>query len=140
MTTPAAPTKTRDERHPYRGLYDDGGVCRVRTYEAPGAAPVILVTDLPENENTSVATIAAYLAAELIARHYPDRFDHPEPVVWIEHYPTDRDFDRATFATWRPMVAVVGGMPRARLGDPSWRRLSDDEVIALTGDPALLEE
>ena len=145
----ATPTKTRDERHHYRGFYDDGGVCRLRTYEAPGRAPVILVTDLPENTNTSVTNIAEYLSAELIARLYPARFDHPEPVVWIEHYPSDPDgrpsfgrpsFDRATFASWRPAVVFSGGVQRPRLGEPTWRRLSDDELIALTGDPALLEE
>ena len=150
-TTPApTPIKTRVERHEYRGFCSEGGVCRVRTYEAPGAVPVILVSDVPENENTSITNAAELLAAELVARLYPDRFDHPEPVVWIEHYPRAAgddpqpigrpSFDRATFTSWRPTVVYSGGVRRTRLGEPSWVRLSDEQVIALTGDPALLAE
>src|SRR5918993_4176098 len=80
-------TLTHDYTHRYRGLWTEGGVCRVRVYDAPDATPVIVVTELPENENTSITNLMEYLAAELIAKHFPHRFDYPEPAIVVEHYP-----------------------------------------------------
>lgn len=106
---------TCDYRYRYRGHWTDGGVCRVRAYEAPGATPVLLVTELPENENTSVTNMAEYLAAELIARHFPHRFEDAEPVIWVEHYPQG------------------GGVWRVRLGEPMWRPIARDAIAHIVG-------
>jgi len=142
---------THDYVHHYRGLWTDadGGVCRVRVYEALGAAPVILVTELPENTNTSVTNCAEYLAAEVIARHFPARFGHEEPAVWVEHSPPDAPgwyrrragggsgFDRVTFSSWAPRQVVERGVARVKLGEPSWSPLSVAELAALIGEDAV---
>jgi hypothetical protein len=126
-------TRTHDYVHRYRGFWTDGGVCRVRVYQAPDRTPVVVCTELPENENTSVTNLAPYLAAELIAKHFPARFEHPEPVVWVEHYAGHAGFARVSFATWTPRRAVERGVARVKLGNPSWSSLSADELATLIG-------
>lgn len=46
--------KTADFRYAYRGYYDDGGICRVRLFAEERRLPVILVSHLEENRNTSI--------------------------------------------------------------------------------------
>ena len=79
---------TKDLIHEYRGYHTPGVVCRVRIYERPGAAPVIVATELPENQNTSITNMAEYLAAEVSARYLPGVLDSDQirPFIWIEHY------------------------------------------------------
>lgn len=132
-------TPTHDYRYTFRGYHSDGAICRVRIFEPSGRPPVIMVTELPENPNTSVTNMAEYLAAELLERHFPERVGLPEPVVWIEHYPPrgkeGDDFDRVTFDDWRPRNDRFHNVWRRRAGDPDWRRLAPDEVVALIGAP-----
>ncbi len=99
---------TRDERYRYRGYHTDGGVCRVRIYEAPGRPPVFLVTELPENRNTSITNLAEYVAAEVWERYLTA--GHDPPFIWVEHYPPteahgrrghDETWDLVTFARYR---------------------------------------
>lgn len=45
--------KLRDERYFFRGMFTDGGVCRVRIFEAAELPPIVVLTELPENENTA---------------------------------------------------------------------------------------
>jgi hypothetical protein len=80
--------KTADFRYAYRGYWDDGGFCRVRLFAAPARSPLIVVSQLEECRNTSITNMAEYLAAEIGAKHFPDRFEHPEPFTWIEHCAT----------------------------------------------------
>ena len=133
---PAA-TPTIDERYAFRGYHADGAVCRVRVFEPAGRPPVIMVTELPENPNTSVTNMAEFLAAELLERLFPARVGLPKPVVWIEHYPprgrSGDDFDRVDFDDWLPRNERFNNGWRRRLGDPDWRRLTPDDVVALIG-------
>ncbi len=93
-----------------------------------------------------------YLAAEVIARHFPHRFEYPEPVVWIEHYPPPApgvyglrrakgkpDFDRVTFSSWSPRRVFERGTERVKLGEPSWSPLSANELTALIGEAVWVE-
>jgi len=129
---------THDDEHGYRGYHRAGGICRVRVFEPAGRLPVIMVTELPENPNTSVTNIAEFLAAELLERHFPERVGMAEPIAMIEHYPprgnAGDDFDRVTFDDWRPRNEPFHRVWRRRLGEPDWRRLSPDEVVALIGE------
>src|SRR5579871_45723 len=84
-----------DERFTYRGYFQHGAVCRIRIYRPAGKPPVIVCTELPENTNTSITNMAEHLAAEVIRRYLPARFEHPDGVVWIEHYPPDRGSNHA---------------------------------------------
>jgi len=85
----------------------------------------MVLTELHENESTSVTNAIDILAAELIAKHFPQRFEvvDEEPVTLIEHYPPVLEFtgserpagyDRVVFASWMPRRAVAGrpGAPR----------------------------
>ena len=61
--------KTHDYVHRYRGYWSDGGRCRIRIYQEEGRAPVVICSQLPDNDNTSVTNMAEYLAAEVIEKH-----------------------------------------------------------------------
>ena len=71
----AAPLKkTHDYIHHYRGYWSDGGKCRIRIYQGNGQAPVVICSQLPDNDNTSVTNMAEYLAAEIMESR-PHIFD-----------------------------------------------------------------
>jgi hypothetical protein len=83
---------TTDEVYDYLGYSNCESRCRVRFYEAPGPSPVLLVEELQDNPGTSITNMVEYLAAELAARHCPQRLEEPEPFRWIERYPrTERE-------------------------------------------------
>ncbi len=143
---PSPLPKTHDELYRFRGLWDEGGVCRIRIFQREGETPVVVCTELPENDNTSVTNAVEYLVAEVIAEHFPHRFEYEEPVVWIEHYPppesgryaghrrTGRaDYDRVTFASWTPRYEFARGAERITLGEPEWRPMPAHEVERLIG-------
>lgn len=64
-------------------------MCRVRIVEGEGSPPVVVLTELHENASTSVTNAVELITAELIAKHFPQRFEvvDDDPVVLIEHYP-----------------------------------------------------
>jgi hypothetical protein len=74
--------KTHDYVHYYRGYWSEGGKCRIRIYQEDGHTPVVVCSELPDNDNTSVTNMAEYLAAEVIGEH-----KLPIPLTWVEHYP-----------------------------------------------------
>ncbi len=135
--------KTHDERYDYRGFWTDGGVCHLQIYQAAGQTPVVVCTQLPENQTTGITNMVEVLAAEVIRAFLPDRFEGIDApaVVWIEHYPTlevpgqpdRRPFSRVDFATQRPQTVLLGGVPRLTLGEPRWTHLTRAEVAALLG-------
>ncbi len=140
--------KTHDYTYHYRGVWRDGGCCRIAVY-APEAweadrRPVIVATELDDNEGSSVTNMAEYLAAEIVVRHFPHLLDAPadegQPVVWLEHYPpragAPAEYDRVTFAPWRIRAAWLGGTLRRALGTPDWARLDRAAAAALLGQPA----
>jgi hypothetical protein len=80
-------------RYPFRGTWDKAshGLCRVRFFERAAETSVIVCTELPDNPSTSVTNMAEILAAELIARHFPQRFDDAARVACLELYPARHD-------------------------------------------------
>ncbi len=127
--------KTHDDIHHYRGLWRDGGRCRIEV-DAPeagkeGRCPVIVAAERDDNAGSSVTNMAEYLAAAVVARHFPHLLDasavEGQPVVWREHYPPRRGGrgkdDRVTFAPWRIRATWLGGTLRRALGAPAWARL-----------------
>jgi hypothetical protein len=134
--------KTHDYTYDYRGLHTPGAKCRIRVYERAGDVPVVIATELPDNDNTSVTNIAEYLAAEIIARHFPHRFEEENPVIWIEHDPPIEahgrrgktvEYSLVEFDSYTPRQERVFGRPRVRIGDPAWRHLREEEVEELLG-------
>jgi hypothetical protein len=139
MTTPEA-RLVLDYHHETRGLWRDGAVFRVRVFSRGDEAPVVIASELLENTNISVTNFAEVLAAEVIAQHLPERFEHEDPAVWLEHYPPlpgvepeKFPFDRVTFSSWRPRIRDIGGVTRLSLGEPAWQALSARQLATLLG-------
>ena len=107
--------KTHDYIHNYRGYWSDGGRCRIRIYQDEVRAPVVMCTQLPDNDNTSVTNMAEYLAAEVIEEHKP-----PSLLTWIEHYPEHEgeigEYSLVRFSPWTPEEVYLGGVWRHRIG------------------------
>ncbi len=81
-----------------------GGWCRVRIcpQDEEHVALVVICSELPTNEGSSITYAAEQMAAEVIRYHRL-----PAPVVWIEHHPplsTDGDtetFDLVDFSSYK---------------------------------------
>jgi hypothetical protein len=84
--------KTHDYIHNYRGYWSDGGRCRIRIYREDGEPPVVICSQLPDNDNTSVTNMAEYLAAEIVKEH-----------------------GLSTALTWILFLDTRGGVPRRRV-------------------------
>lgn len=142
--------KTIDTRYAFRGTYDrePEGVCRVRILESAKRTPILIISELHENQSTSVTNMIEVVTAELLAKYLPHRFDalDDDPAWVIEHYqPADStdhsslarpSYDRVSFSRWTPQQVWLGGQPRISLGDPDWIRLPDDIVLLLIGSEA----
>jgi hypothetical protein len=122
--------KTHDYIHHYRGYWSDGGKCRIRIYREDGRAPVVVCSQLPDNDNTSVTNMAEYLAAELIGGHKLST-----PLTWVEHYPEHEgeigEYSLVMFSGWELEEMCLGGVPRYRVGSPKWSPLRPEEVDVL---------
>jgi hypothetical protein len=123
-------TKTHDYIHYYRGYWSDGGKCRIRIYREEGRSPVVICSQLQDNENTSVTNMAEYLAAEVIKER-----SLPTPLTWIEHYPEHEgevgEYSLVMFSAWELQEGCLGRVWRCRVGSPRWSSLSLNEVLAL---------
>lgn len=140
------PYKIVDELFRFRGYHDYEaiGVCRVRIFVRSNEPPVIVLTELPENETTSITHLAEQLWPEVIAKYLPHRFDYPEPAICIEHYPPllnrhghiarEASFDQVTFARWTPHAIFRHGQSRVELGEPDWHHLTREHVHRLIGE------
>jgi hypothetical protein len=115
--------KTHDFLYAFRGTWDHEpeGRCRVRILQADGTPPILILTELNSNPSTSVTNMVEVLTAELIAKHFPVRFEAvgEDPAIVVEHYEPLQDdhtgrrekptYDRVTFADWRPRRVWLGG-------------------------------
>jgi hypothetical protein len=70
--------KTHDYVHFYRGYWSGGGQCCISIYQEDGRAPVVICSQLSDNDNTSVTNMAEYLAAGVIEEHRLFT-----PLIWI---------------------------------------------------------
>jgi len=122
--------KTHDYIHYYRGYWSEGGKCRIRIYQEDGCAPVVICSQLPYNDNTSVTNMAEYLAAEIIEEH-----SLPTPLTWIEHYPEHEgeigESSLVKFTYWKPRKTCLGGVWRCRIGSPRWSPLRPEILKVL---------
>jgi hypothetical protein len=125
--------KTHDYIHHYRGYWSDGGKCHIRIYREDGHAPVVICSQLQDNENTSVTNMAEYLATEVIKE-----LKLPTPLTWIEHYPEHEgaigEYSLVRFSGWELEEVCLGGIWRFRIGVPSWSHLRPEEVEFLVRD------
>jgi hypothetical protein len=114
-----------------------GGRCRVRVWlpEHEQDAPVVVCSELPTNEGSSITYAAEQLAAEVIRYHRL-----PTPVVWVEHHQplsTDGDtetFDLVDFSSYEVMEsAPYLGEIRLIRGEATWKRITRGMVEVLVG-------
>jgi hypothetical protein len=114
-----------------------GGRCRIRVYlpEDERDAPVVICSELPTNEGSSITYAAEQLAAEVIRYH-----SLTPPLVWIEHQPplsTDGNtetFDLVTFSSYgiRERGPYLGET-RLTVGEATWKRITRGMVEVLVG-------
>jgi hypothetical protein len=122
--------KTHDYVHHYRGYWSDGGECRTRIYREDGQLPVVICSQLPDNDNTSVTNMAEYLAAEVVEKHSLSM-----PFTWVEHYPAHAEeigeYSLVRFSSWELTEVCLGGVWRCRVGSPRWSPVRPEEVDVL---------
>lgn len=129
-----------DVIHTFRGGRGADAVCRIRIYRPTGFPPVVVATELPGNEGTSITNAAEELAVDVLTSYLLDRAGQDRPFVWVEHYPPLRDgrgemFDLVTFEHYHPRQQLRAGRWQFLIGPPAWRRLSREQAEALTGEP-----
>ncbi len=112
-----------------------GGRCRIRIYlpEEEQDAPVVICSELPNNEGSSITHAAERLAAEVIRSH-----KLPTPVIWIEHWPEEstdsgeETVELLVFSSYEVTErAPYLGETRAWIGGATWKRLDRGTVEAL---------
>ncbi len=114
------------------------GRCRIRIYlpEDEQDAPVVICSELPNNEGSSVTYSAHQIAAEVIRYHKLG-----ESPVWIEHYPKEttdghsETFELVVFSSYEVKErAPYLGETRLTIGEPVWKTLDRETVEALVGE------
>ncbi len=143
--------KVMDYEHGFFGLWSPGGVCRVRIYAEEGRVPVVVLTELPKNRNTSVSNLVECLAAEVQERHEFLRGPEDPPFLLLLHHPRSEEeelwgikpsYCSVTFSSYDaerhysyPM-ANHGRKPphRLKLGTPTFVRLDPKEALSLVGE------
>ena len=96
---------------------------------------MVICSELPYNEGSSVTYSAEQIAAEVI------RYNKvPTPKVWIEHYPPEttdgraETFELVIFSSYEVMErAPYLGKTRLTVGEPSWKMLDRRSVETLIG-------
>lgn len=123
--------------HHYWGWNAGSGQCGLEIFDPPDGVPVIVLTQLPWNANTSVTNMVEILAAEVALEYLPDRRRSRPAFRLIEHlyeWLTDEDiFELVTFAL--PWPGLKKNLDRATLGEPRWQKITRQEFEALTGEP-----
>jgi hypothetical protein len=98
-------------------------------------APVVICSELPNNEGSSVTYSANQIAAEVIRYH-----KLALPPVWVEYYPkeatdgTSETFELVVFSSYEVKEkAPYLGETRLTKGEPVWKALDRESVEALVG-------
>ena len=106
---------------------------RVYLPEDERDAPVVICSELPSNEGSSVTYSAHQIAAEVIRYH-----KLALPPVWIEHYPKEatdghsETFELVVFSSYEVKErAPYLGETWLTIGEPIWKTLEREIVEAL---------
>jgi hypothetical protein len=98
-------------------------------------APVVICSELPSNEGSSVTYSAHQIAAEVIRYH-----KLASQPVWVEHYPKEatdghsETFELVVFSSYEVKErAPYLGETRLTIGEPVWKTLDRESVVALVG-------
>lgn len=136
------PRLTLDTTHTYRGFFDDGAICRLRIFERDGHPPVVVLTELADNTNTSITNLIEHLIPEIVRDYLPHRAHESPTCIPLEHYGEILSSRRrkvgptvaqVSFPSWRPSIVSLAGVQRLTYGDPSWAHLDETAVAELIG-------
>jgi hypothetical protein len=114
-----------------------GGRCRVRVYlpEDKRDAPVVICSELLNNDGSSITYSAHQIAAEVISYN-----EFALPPIWIEHYPPEttdgssETFEMVVFSSYEVIErAPYLGETRLTIGEPTWKALDRETVEVLVG-------
>jgi hypothetical protein len=115
-----------------------GGRCRVRVYlpEDKRDAPVVICSELPNNDGSSVTYSAHQIAAEVISYN-----EFALPPIWIEHYPPEttygasETFEMVVFSSYEvtERAPYLGETRLTTIGEPTWKMLDRETVEMLVG-------
>jgi hypothetical protein len=114
-----------------------GGRCRVRVYlpEDKRDAPVVICSELLNNDGSSITYSAHQIAAEVISYN-----EFALPPIWIEHYPPEttdgssETFEMVVFSRYEVIErAPYLGETRLTIGEPTWKALDRETVEVLVG-------
>jgi hypothetical protein len=90
----------------------------------------VVCSELPDDPNASVTSIAEYLAAGVIREH-----QLPAPLEWVKHYPEHEgeigEYSLVQFSSWESPEVHLGEMWGRRVGAPRWASVRSGEVEAL---------
>ena len=118
---------------------------------------MVVLTELPDNLNTSVTNLIECIAAEVVEQYVPARIGSHPPFHCIEHcYPMgsipDETFDLVTFEFGTPQrqtgddygirvfpeaIVCLAGEGRVTLGLPRWKRIGRAKLETMIGQAYL---
>ena len=96
---------------------------------------MVICSELPSNEGSSVTYSTHQIAAEIIRYHKLG-----VSPVWIEHYPKEatdgssETFELVVFSSYEVKEkAPYLGETRLTIGEPVWKMLDRQSIVALVG-------
>lgn len=114
----------------FRGFHNCESKCQLDFYAGPLGEVVVVATELPDNEGTSITNMAERLAG-LVCEEWGINV---ERLLWIEHYPEGKSdsLDDASAESWDLVTFQIRG---GHLHSPEWRALDPGELGILTATP-----
>lgn len=129
--------RRRQKIHRYRGAATNGSQCGPEIFDPPDSVPVMVLTQLPWNMNTSVPMRIENLAAEVALEYLPEHERSRTPFRCIQHLYSwlggEELFEQVTSRWVWPREDK--NWDRPSLGQQRWQRLSHQELEALIGEP-----
>lgn len=117
-------------KHQYKGIGDCDSQCYIRIYEGFGrdeGMVVVIVTQIIEDDGTSITNWVEQLATAITTA---ERIS-PNRLIWIEHYPEERDeFDVESEESYK---RVTFDYSRGAYRDPEWHHIVRADVEAMIG-------
>lgn len=145
-------TQVIETVHTYRGFWGSTGHCGLQIFPGSDGVPVVILTELPSNDSTSITNLIEWLAAEVLDKYLPERIGQTPPFRCIEHYPETQDhpetFDLVSFELTVPErhpstlrvdlsgpAATASTERRLSLGHPQWKFINREQAETLIGRP-----